>query len=844
MIFKTFFAQPKFPANLQPLFDLAGNLWTIWNYDALDLFYRVDAQLFRDVSHNPVKFVYSLSKERLEELSGDEGFLFELRNVWDKFQKYIQFPGTMRRGCALECSLEKGQTVAYFSMEYALHESIPIYAGGLGVLAGDFLKCASDLNLPIIGLGLLYKYGYFTQYIDSKGFQSEVYTPLEQHYLPFREIRDDKGRRIYVNLKIASEDIRIKLWEIPVGNKRLILLDTDIEENPTHVRDITNELYTSSREKRFQQELVLGVGGIRALEALNIKPTIYHINEGHAALIIIGRLQSLMAKEGLSFTEAKAVIKASTVMTTHTPVMAGNENFLAGLVEKHLDPILKEFGMSFKQIENYGYLNGQTDKFWQPAFAIHFAKYINGVSKQHMEVSKKMWFDLFPGQPLMEIPITHITNGVHISWLSQSFVNMLNSYVGPDYVLCGNRPEIWNKIYDIPDGVLWEEHRRNKKEMINFVRRHISRQMAAKGYSRFVTRLLNPDFMTIVFARRFASYKRPTLILADKERLKNILTDTNEPVQLIFSGKAHPADESSKKMIKEVIDFARYYHLEDRVIFLENYDMNVARHLQWGADLWLNTPAQNMEASGTSGMKAAMNGALHFSTLEGWWKEGYNGKNGWAVTAGQLYDRPDLQDLADANQFYDFLEHEVTALYYERNEADIPEGWMRMMKESMVSISQNFNMNRVLCDYFTKFYVPAGEEMMKITDNGYKLLKESVAGEKDVVRYFDRIKILSFTTDADTKEHVTKGEKIEARCSIDFQDAPADLCSVELFYMMDGAASFKTLPMKPDSSQRSQVSYTGTFEIEGYGMQSVNVRVRPANQIVRDLHPELVKWKE
>jgi starch phosphorylase len=636
----------------------------------------------------------------------------------------------------------------------------------------------------------------------------------------------------------------VKLWEIAVGNTRLILLDTDIDDNPSHLRDITNELYTGNREKRLQQEIVLGIGGIRAMEVLGIKPALFHLNEGHAAFVVVGRLKNLMTDDKLSFTQAQALIRASTIFTTHTPVMAGNENFLSDLVERHLDHILGEFGLSFRDIETFGNINGQVDRFWQAAFSIRFSKYINGVSKQHAQVSKRIWFDLFPNQSVLEIPISHISNGVHLSWICQSFVDLLNSYVGPDYLRCGNKPDVWKKIFDIPDDLLWEEHRRNKKEMINFIRGHISRQLSAKGYSRFASRLLNPEFLTIVFARRFAGYKRPTLILSDKERLKNILTDSSEPVQIIFAGKAHPADDAGKTMIKEIIDFAKYYHLEDRVIFLENYDMNVARHLYWGADVWLNTPAQNMEASGTSGMKAAMNGVLHLSTFEGWWQEGYNGSNGWAVTAGMLYDRPEQQDIADANQFYDFLEHEITALYYERNEADIPEGWVRMMKESMVSVSQNFNMNRVLCEYFTRCYVPAIDNLTRITGNNFKLLKEAVQEEEAVLKHFEKIKIVSFTTDADTKEHVTKGDQIKASCTVDLQGAPETIFSIELFYIMDGGAKFKIIPMEALSSQKSLVLYQCLFEIEGLGIQNINVRVRPANVIIQDLHPELIKWKE
>ena len=844
MIFKTIYVQPKYPPNLRHLYELAKNLWITTDYKALDLFYRIDKQLFRDVNHNALMFLCSLSKERLEELSKDEGFLYVLSEVWEKFQNYLKQPAAFKEECGAECKLGEGEIAAYFSMEYGLHESIPLYAGGLGVLAGDYLKSASDLDLPIIGVGLLYKYGYFTQYVDLRGSQREVYVPFESHLLPLKELRDSTGNRAVINVRTWAGDVKVKLWEIAIGLNKLILLDTNIEENPAGVRDITYELYTSDREKRIQQETVLGVGGVKALELLGIKPTLYHLNEGHTAFAIIGRLRKLMRDENYSFPEAKAIIRASTIFTTHTPVMAGNENFQVDMLEKNLDPVLREFGLSFRSIAPYGFVRGMTDRFWMAAFAIRFSRKINGVSNQHGNVSKKIWTDLFPNQPLLEIPIGHITNGVHLSWISETFVNLFNEYIGPDYIRCGDRTNVWKKIYEIPDDELWEEHRRNKKEMVNFIRRHITKQMAAKGYSRYVSRLLNAEYLTIVFARRFAAYKRPTLILKDKKRLKEILTNKSEPVQLIFTGKAHPADETSKEMLREVIDFARTYELEDRVIFLENYDMNVARHLLWGADVWLNTPAQNMEASGSSGMKAAMNGALNLSTYEGWWQEGYNGSNGWAVTAGMHYDKEDLQDTADANQFYDFLEHEVTALYYERNEADIPEGWVRMMKESLVSICQNFNMNRVLCEYFRKLYVPAREYLKKITSDGEKILKDAVLEEGEVIRSFDKIRLTSFSTDADNKELLTKSDRVEAECRVDYNGADSKLFTAELFYMLDGSSKFKIIPMQPVSTDRSVVQYKCSFEIEGYGIQNINVRVRPANEIIQDLHPELIKWKD
>ena len=650
------------------------------------------------------------------------------------------------------------------------------------------------------------------------------------------------------NVKIINEEVKVKLWEIPVGKARLILLDTDIEENPPHLRDITDELYVSDREKRIQQELVLGIGGIKALNLLGIKPKVYHFNEGHSAFAAIGRLYDLMQDKNFSFSEAKAIIRASTVFTTHTPVIAGNENFETALVKKYLQPKLKEINLTFDDISKLGLIEDNADAFWMPAFAMHFSRHINAVSKQHADVSRKMWSPLFPETPAIEIPIDHVTNGVHMSWISPPFTDLFNRYLGPEYIHCSKNKEIWRNIYNIPDEELWEEHRRNKKDLINYMRRRFRGQAASMGHSQFKksgTNLsLNTDYLTVVFARRFAAYKRPTLVLRDKERLKKILTDSNRPVRMIFSGKAHPADRQSKEMIREVLDFAKQYEVEDRVIFLENYDINTARHLCWGADVWLNTPSKNMEASGTSGMKAAMNGALHLSTLEGWWQEGYTGENGWAINAGSLYDRPDLQDIADAEQLYDLLEHEIAVLYYDRNETDIPETWVKMMKESLFSVCQNFNINRVLCDYLKKYYLPSMQTCDEISRDAYQILKTAAKEEKDVLKYWDNIKAISFLTDIEKKDRLTKGEIVSIQCTVQLGQAPTELFSAELFYMLDGNSRFKTIPMQLQYRENATSNYQCSFEIEGYGLQNINVRIKPANKIVQDLYPELVKWAE
>ena len=846
MIFKSIFVYPKYPKNLQHLYDLASNLWATWNYDAVGLFYRIDARLFREVNHNPLKLIHKLGKKKLQELSQDKGFLFEMEKVWEKFQRYLEYAETFKDECASRCDFEPENTIAYFSMEFGLHESIHIYAGGLGILAGDFLKSSSDMSLPVVGVGILYKFGYFTQHIDINGYQQEIFIKFEDHLIPVKELSDPQGNWAHVNVTLQDENVKVKLWKIDVGKCKLILLDTDIEENPKHLRNITYELYVADREKRIQQELVLGIGGVRALELLGINVKIYHFNEGHSAFAIIGRLQNLMQKQNLSFFEAKALIKASTVFTTHTPVKAGNENFYTDLVKKYLQPILKELPLAFDQIAQMGYVNNNNEVFWLPAFAMRFSNYINAVSNQHARISRWMWTGIFPQKQIAEIPINSIANGVHLSWISPPFTDMFNRYVGPNYIHCGNKQNVWEKIYNIPDDLLWEEHRRNKKDLLDFIRRYLARQMAAGGYSTIkmlnVNRLLNTEHLTIVFAKRFAAYKRPTLILKNKERFRRILTDPAKPVQIIFAGKAHPADEQSKAMIKEIIDFSKDYNVQDRVVFLENYDINIARHLHWGADIWLNNPARNMEASGTSGMKAAMNGVLHLSSLEGWWLEGFNGKNGWAITAGNLYNNWDLQEIADANQLYDLIEHEITELYYDRNEAAIPQAWVRLMKNSIFSVCQNYNTNRMLCDYLNKFYIPSRKNLERISDNDYQSLQKAIKEQEVVSKHWDNIEMIPFTIAKKKDEKFNEDELVEVKCGVKFDQAPPEMFMVELFYIYNEEGDFKILPMQLSHNQNDVTYYKYSLKIEGYGPQSLNIRLKPANEIVQDINPELIKW--
>ena len=846
MAFKNVFVYPRYPENLERLYTLAYNLWSTWNYDAIRLFYRVDAPLFQEVKHNPVRLLMSLAQERIDELAQDEGFLFELDQVWENYQEYISHSEASEAGQAN--GLAPDDVIAYFSMEFGLHECIPIYGGGLGILAGDFLKAASDMALPIIGIGLIYKFGYFTQRINLDGYQEELFLEFDNHLIPVRELRDAHGEKAYIDMTLLDKALRVKLWEIEVGRTRLILLDTDIDDNPPDFRDITRELYVADREKRLQQEIVLGLGGVKALERLDIHPTIYHINEGHSALLTIARLRGLMHERKLSFPEAKALVRASTVFTTHTPVTAGNESFKTALVKEYLEPEAEALGLTFDELAALAVVGEDKDVFWLPAFAIRFATHVNAVSLLHRDVSRQMWAALYPDWQAQEIPIDYVTNGVHRSWLSQPFTDLLGRHVGPSYIHCASSKGLGEKIAHVPDEEIWEAHRKNKQNLVTFVRRKLARDLAAKGYIQNriqnVTRLLNPEYLTVVYARRFAPYKRATLILKDQERLKAILTDTSKPVQLLFAGKAHPADGAGKDMIRQVIEFARDHHLEDRVIFLEDYDVDVARHLAWGADVWLNTPMRLNEASGTSGMKAAINGVLNLSVLDGWWPEAYDGKNGWAITAGDSYQHAELREVAEANQIYDLLEAVITELYYDRSEIGIPTEWVAMMKHSVATACKGFNMNRVLAEYAQKFYLPAKREVARLTADDCGSLHQALAGEAALLSHWERVAIRDVSTTVDTRDRVCQGDEVTVQCAVDLHGAPAELFAVELFLRYGSRDEFHVLTMAPEAPDGQASPYTCTFEIAEHGLLDMNARLRPADPVLQDSHPELIRWAQ
>ncbi len=848
MNLRRFYVKPHMPGRLKPLFELAYNVWTTWDQEAIRLFSRIDPALFRKVHHNPVEFIHRLGSERLAELAKDPGFLFELEQVWYKFITYLSFEGTYLSEAGEEKSFGEGDIIAYLSMEFSLHESIPIYSGGLGILAGDYLKAASDVGLPLVGFGLLYRFGYFTQRINLHGLQEEEYKENVWHLKPVEEVLDPEGQPIVFGVPLKDVEAAVKLWKINVGRTTLYLLDTNLEDNPPQVRAITDMLYDPDRDDRIEQELILGRGARVAMRRLGIEPKVYHLNEGHSAFIILERLKELMLGEGRSFEEAANIIRNSTVFTTHTPVIEGNEHFDEELILDYAAADLKKLGLSADRFLDLGRVSGRGKSFWLPALAIRFSRFTNGVSPIHAQVSRGMWRPLFAELHELEIPIHSINNGVHLpTWMSKDIAFLFDRYVGPDYLHKAEKPEVWEKVAAIPDAELWEAHLRAKRDLISFVRRRLMAEMERKGFAesklREIEDVLSPHALTIGFARRFAPYKRANLILSNPERLKAILTHPQRPVQIIFSGKSHPADLEGKRIIQQVLRFIRDHELETRVVFVEDYDMDVARHLVTGVDVWLNTPLKPLEASGTSGMKAGINGVLNLSVMDGWWPECYNGENGWAITAGEAIENLEAKAAAEANQIYELLEEEIAPMFFERSEGDIPRDWAQWMKNAIETVGRGFNIHAMLRGYLYSFYLPETETSARLAADKGKGLKALTKLKKDIDRYWSKIYIRDYFTSID--DHVPAvEEEVTVDCYVQVDDAPVELVMAEVVYTYgEDGGRLERIPLSFQESYPDKVAkFSGSFRLKEPGLQEMGVRVRPADPLFSELNPNYVIW--
>ncbi|MCC6146940.1 MAG: alpha-glucan family phosphorylase [Anaerolineaceae bacterium] len=698
------------PRRIIRLGELPYNLWWAWNPEAQRLFSHINKTLWEELNHNPVLFLKTVDRYLLNAMTNDRFYLELYDRVFAKFDAYLKSENTW---FGVAYPAHKNNLAAYFSFEFGLHESLPVYAGGLGVLSGDHLKEASDLGIPLVGVGFIYTEGYFTQHITEDGWQETRTTHLALNNMPVIPVLDESNQPARIHVELPGRQVVARIWQIQVGRVPLYLLDTNIEDNSEGDRQLTARLYSNDPEVRISQEILLGVGGVRALRLLGYNPDIWHMNEGHSAFLLLERARELVA-EGLAFQEATERIRSDSIFTTHTPVPAGNDQFPLWLVEKYFSqfwPQLKlnrdEFIALALHTQSWG------DMFSMPVLALRLSNHRNAVSELHGQVSRKMWQFLWPGLEVENVPITHVTNGVHTTtWMAHRLGLLFDRHLGADWLERLDNPDLWTGIDQIPDGELWAVRQHLKQKLFNFANERARKQwlmgdthpvqIVASGV------LLEPESLTIGFARRFATYKRGNLILSDLERLLRIINNPQMPVQIIFAGKSHPADEPGKLIIQQVYRLVKDHNSGGRLVFIEDYDMNMARYLVQGVDVWLNTPRRPNEASGTSGMKAAINGVLNFSILDGWWHEAYNGRNGWAIGSDKDYENSSQQDAADAASLYDTLEKEIIPLYYyERSSSGLPTEWIARMKESIRTLAPQFSTRRMVKEYISQLYVPA-----------------------------------------------------------------------------------------------------------------------------------------
>ena len=698
------------PRRLRRLADLAYNLWWTWDRDADQVFELIDRETWEDAYHNPVSFLRLVEQDNLTAATQDSHYLELYDRVIQAFDDYLA--GGDSAWYARHRPEWLNQHIAYFCAEFGLHEALPIYAGGMGVLSGDYLKEASDLGMPLVGVGILYKQGYFIQGISKDGGQEARYVDLAFSDLPILPILDDQGEFVTITVELAGREVLARLWRVQVGRVPLYLLDCDVENNQQSDRDLTARLYASDHELRISQEIILGIGGVRALNALGYKPAVWHLNEGHSAFLTLERVRQLTT-DGSTFEEAHNKTIGSTVFTTHTPVPAGHDEFPHRLIDKYFSVYWPQLNLERKTFLDLAY-NKQPwgEMFNMTILAMHMSGQLTGVSELHGHVARQMWSHLWPNKPVEEVPIIHITNGFHIyTWLARRLQILYDKYLDPDWMEHIDDPEIWEDIERIPDDELWEARGHLKHRLVDYLCDLAGQQrLPGKVHPGQVISSgirLDPDTLTIGFARRFATYKRANLILRDPERLLRLINHPSRPIQVIFAGKAHPADEPGKHMIQEVYRQVKNAENQGRLVFLEDYDMNLARYLIQGVDVWLNTPRRPNEASGTSGQKAAINGVLNLSILDGWWREGFNGGNGWAIGEDRNYDDTEIQDEKDAEDLYQTLEQEVIPLYYQRSTDDLPREWLGWVKQSIITLTPRFSMRRMVKEYISKMYQPA-----------------------------------------------------------------------------------------------------------------------------------------
>ena len=855
---RTFKVRPALPPPLEDLRRVAYNLRWSWDREAIELFRRLDTDLWESSGHNPVRMLGLVEQSRLNAAARDEAFLAHLARVSQDLDAYVSAKSTWYgrnyRG-------PDGMLVAYFSAEFGLTECLSIFAGGLGILAGDHLKGASDMGVPLVGIGLLYQQGYFRQYLNSAGWQQEAYEDNDFHNLPVRPERGADGSILKVAVELPGRRVAAAVWSADVGRVRLYLLDTNLDDgNSPGDRDITDQLYGGDLDTRIRQEIVLGIGGYRVLDALGLRPNVFHMNEGHSAFLALEHVRQLMMRDGLTFSEARVAASASLVFTTHTPVAAGHDYFSPALMQTYFTDYARSLGISWQEFLGLGRTNPDDDNesFCMTVLALRLAASSNAVSKLHGQVSRRMWQRIWPGVPQSEVPIGHVTNGVHFcSWTSAEINHLYDRYLGPKWREESADAALWQRIDAAPADELWRTHELRRERLVAFVRRHLRAQLAQRGAPQSemdaADEVLNPEALTIGFARRFASYKRATLLLRDRERLRRLLTDPARPVQIVFAGKAHPKDDPGKELIRQIVALSRDEGFRGHVIFLEHYDMAVARYLVEGCDVWLNTPRRPLEASGTSGMKALANGLLNLSTLDGWWDEAWRESAaqthpvGWSIGSGEDYTDPEYQDAVEAEALYALLERDVVPVFYERGRDGIPRRWVMRMKSSIRVLCPEFNMQRQVKEYTERFYMPAHATFGELTANGAASARELAAWLERLRQHWPGIRIEAVEGPG---EEVPVGVRIAARARVRLPGLSPEDVLVEL---VAGRLDKQGEISQPTAYGMQVVEQTGdswTFACDApccdvSGLHGYTCRVLPSRSALTvSFVPGLITWAD
>ena len=849
-VFNKITVNPQLPKRIEKLSEISNNLWWSWNTEFLRLFKTIDNDLWETCEKNPVKFLKQVSQERLEAVSKNVEFLKEYDKLARQFEDYMNSKNTWFANNYPE---NKNDLIAYFSAEYGLDRTIPIYSGGLGILSGDHLKSASDLGIPLVAVGLLYKNGYFHQKINGYGDQETEYINIELSNLPINPVKDKNGEDLIIYVKFPKRRLYLKVWQINVGRIKLYLLDSDIEKNNPEDRDVTLRLYGGDQEMRIRQEIVLGMAGVNLLRTLGLKPTVYHMNEGHSAFLTLEIIKNTIKEKQVSFDVAKDIASSKTVFTTHTPVPAGNDIFPLDLVEKYFKDFWPRLGISKEEFLKLGMKPTQD---LEPGFnmgilALKIAGKKNGVSKLHGAVSRELFGEVWPEIAANESPITYVTNGIHTcSWLSPRLKELYNKYLIPYWQDNIHLDKTWEKVKDIPDQELWEAHMQRKEKLLNLVKDSTVNRLRRSGYSyeeiNDIVSKINPNALTIGFARRFATYKRATLIFRDLERITQILNNQERPVQIIFAGKAHPADKEGQDLIKYIHEVSMMPQFKGKIFLLENYNIAMSRYLVSGVDVWLNNPRRPMEASGTSGQKASVNGVINFSVLDGWWAEGYNQYNGWTIGTNAEFDSYEAQDNADSESLYRTLESKIVPMYYNKDKDGISSKWIETMKNSIISTGGKYSTARMLVDYTNNLYIP----LCNLTKTYYEDIDNVAAfnmWKKDIASNWKDIKI----TQVNNLDNITidAGNNIEVRCEVELPNINQENIDVEVYYgkILDNGIveNVSIIPMKLEKQdeETKKYYYVAKIELTTGGNYGYTFRVMPKHEMILEpTNLNLVKW--